>query len=361
MNITSVAAHRLMRRAFRGIAVIALLAAALARPSTGRAQQDYPGIDGDTYTSPTYGYSLSWDSDLYVPTDGSVTNDHDFLELQSDHATLWFEGYRNTWQPSSGFRIAGAAQACVEQTVDQFGAQLGTPTWLDGAPAPTADGSPPFRREAVGSAFTFTATDGTPGTDVYYIECRVLAGGGTMLLLVLTAPNRAFPSEAAAAAAVFASVQDGDGSANTSTTDGGAVEDGNTADSQGDPTNTDQPATTQGNDAPPFASGTYLCYYYAENSAYDMMTPTFWAKIDFSTDGTYVFVSTGSRGSFSYDGASRTLTFTDGPFAGTYTGVYLPPGSRGTNYEQIVLKDFNDPTDPVTTDYGAYQFCHIPA
>jgi hypothetical protein len=52
------------------------------------------GVDANTYESPTFGYTLSWDREWTVDRDESE-GDFDLLKLDSDNSSLWFEGQSN--------------------------------------------------------------------------------------------------------------------------------------------------------------------------------------------------------------------------------------------------------------------------
>lgn len=72
---------------------IALLLALLIPlwPSIAYAQSD-TGVDGDSYTSPTFGYSIEWDEDTWEVDDEFTEEGYDAIVLESDNALLYLEG-----------------------------------------------------------------------------------------------------------------------------------------------------------------------------------------------------------------------------------------------------------------------------
>lgn len=66
------------------------------------------GVIGDGYISPTYGYQLSWDGDVWTVEDESSADDVDALTLSSDLLTLNVTGY------NSG---DGATDTCFDNVV----------------------------------------------------------------------------------------------------------------------------------------------------------------------------------------------------------------------------------------------------
>ena len=69
------------------------------------------GVDGSTYTSPTYGFTLEWDEDDWEPTSDESTPDGDFLSLQSPNSGLSFQAFE-------GFN--GDPTECLEGITDFF-------------------------------------------------------------------------------------------------------------------------------------------------------------------------------------------------------------------------------------------------
>ncbi len=53
------------------------------------------GVDGSSYVSPTYAYSLSWDEDVWTVEDESSEDEVDSLTLESDLLTMYLVGYNS--------------------------------------------------------------------------------------------------------------------------------------------------------------------------------------------------------------------------------------------------------------------------
>lgn len=64
-----------------------------ASPSDSGGSGGSGGVDGNQYESPTYGYGLEWDEDVWTVEDESSDDDIDQLELSSDTMTAYVYGY----------------------------------------------------------------------------------------------------------------------------------------------------------------------------------------------------------------------------------------------------------------------------
>ncbi len=106
----------------------------------------------------------------------------------------------------------------------------------------------------------------------------------------------------------------------------------------------------------PFPLTSYDCYTYGPPPD----PPTLAESLTFVESGTYTAGEDGDEGSYIYTPASRTIEFLDGPFAGVYTGVYVPQGTRSQEYAFIALKNPDDPADPAANLTGAYILCPVP-
>src|SRR4051812_40204337 len=78
---------------FVRLGTICLLASLLFSPIGRVAAQDEstPAVDGNTYTSPTFGFTLSWDDTLWGVTDEHTADGNDSLTLESDSSILYAE------------------------------------------------------------------------------------------------------------------------------------------------------------------------------------------------------------------------------------------------------------------------------
>lgn len=132
-----------------------------------RARRDDPahGVAGTSYTSPTFGYSLTWDA-AWSEAEASAESGFDTLDLSSDGASVSF------WARTSA---DASPEPCLAERVASSRNLTGVRDFgpkRDASRQPIAgvDGSRAF---AV-YTYTFAAGDGTPASYVQHVECRVL-------------------------------------------------------------------------------------------------------------------------------------------------------------------------------------------
>ena len=106
------AASRWRLAGVRGAAVAAMLGASIAGLAPRAAAQD--NVDGNVYTSPTYGYELEWDEDVWE-VDEETSNRRDSLVLIETDASTWIAlaTGRTTWSEATH---AGLVSASGERT-----------------------------------------------------------------------------------------------------------------------------------------------------------------------------------------------------------------------------------------------------
>ena len=152
-------------------AVFALLAALVLNLVSGPAQvnaqadQDESGVDGNTYVSPTFGYSLEWDRTWDVE-DETVEDDYNMLRLGDGNSLLFFEGYNFPTEPAE----------CVETVI-------GTLDDLDGLTDLSFEAIDPPVDDSAASEGTFILAD-EDGEEVDYsgyVECRLINDGEVTL------------------------------------------------------------------------------------------------------------------------------------------------------------------------------------
>src|SRR6187200_2343159 len=74
--------------------MLAILIVAIALPLGGSAlAQDQSGVNGNTYTAPTFGYTLSWDDEVWEVTDDYSEDGYDGISLASDESLLYIESF----------------------------------------------------------------------------------------------------------------------------------------------------------------------------------------------------------------------------------------------------------------------------
>ncbi|HEX5499970.1 MAG TPA: hypothetical protein VFX03_12120, partial [Thermomicrobiales bacterium] len=183
----------------RLVSVLPLLIALLVGGWAPTAAQ----IQGSAYTSPTYGYSVSWNPQIWTadPTATLAAAGPDALDrllLYNNNGTLYIEGSR---------RYGGDPNACVAGEAQALGSESGVSGF---APLKGSNGQP-IAGAQNGAAFAaFTATLTTPnGTNVDvgdYIECRTLVAGESVIVSTVVAPIDQLPQQVQMARPVIDSI-----------------------------------------------------------------------------------------------------------------------------------------------------------
>jgi hypothetical protein len=151
------------------------------------------GVDGNTYESPTYGYILEWDEDLWTVDEertASETRDVLFLEYV-DGGFLIVEGYEG---------YDGDADDCLEGSSDEI---LDTDNVANVEPLENEEGEV-LEGESDGvvfAAYSFELGD-TPA--IAYFDCQTLVEDEAVLAFSFVAPE----SEAADATDAFVDIQE---------------------------------------------------------------------------------------------------------------------------------------------------------
>ena len=156
-------------------------------PEAATPQASNEGIEGDTYTSPTYGYRLTWDANIWEAESRVGADGYNELRLESPSVSLAI------W---SGPFYNGDPAACLEGESDHFATD--DPSVSDWEPAEDANGEPIGGETAVAAYGVFTLTYSDPETEdaepvelVDYIECRSLVEGESVLVIfATTTPER---------------------------------------------------------------------------------------------------------------------------------------------------------------------------
>ncbi|MEA2594321.1 MAG: hypothetical protein QOF01_790 [Thermomicrobiales bacterium] len=143
------------------------------------------GVQGSTYRSPTYGYSVSWDDTWTVAAETSADGS-DLLQLNNGVSDVYFQSYGN---------YTGDPAACVASIAEQFPTR---PGWSNVEPMRTAGGDPIAGGETTRAyaVYTFSYTVDAATTDyVEYLECRALVPGQSVLVVTQIAPRDAYPEQ----------------------------------------------------------------------------------------------------------------------------------------------------------------------
>jgi len=163
--------YRFGRRAF-ALVVLALLVPSLGHVSA--QTDDVSAVDGNTYTSPTFAYTVSWDDQVWAATDELSENGYDSLSLESAGSTLSVESF-SFYQ--------GNPQACLAGER----ARIATDEGLDDlSPLFDADG---VVSEAFGDdwAQAFYGLPVSGGGDelagVVFLECRTIVPNSVVMII----------------------------------------------------------------------------------------------------------------------------------------------------------------------------------
>ena len=178
-------------------AVVAVQALLVARATAGAQEQQSAGVDGYSYTSPSFGYGLTWPAAWEVRDEASGDG-ADALYLATGGGALAIVGTR---------QFGADANACLAAFAAEFAAAEGIADLAqveDGPTRPIAGG--------VGVVFsTYAGTTSVPasqgdGTGVaegevrtpatVYVECRPLASGDSVLAIAIAAPDNVYDAVA---------------------------------------------------------------------------------------------------------------------------------------------------------------------
>jgi len=170
-------------RGIRGLALMFAAVAALIAPALNSAfasplvQNDTTGnstsaVEGNSYTSPSFGYTISWGHEWSV-TDEQNDADYNKLVVNNGDTSVYFEGVKDS----------GTLDDCVSTLVDNLSSTKGASkvAQLEDANGPIG-GSEDSRSWTV-YGFTFTDTDGTKGDYAEYIDCRPISSGESILVI----------------------------------------------------------------------------------------------------------------------------------------------------------------------------------
>jgi hypothetical protein len=180
---------------WRAIALAALLLAAIGLSASAQSQEPKPkiaptasapasasaaaspaaksGVHGNAYTSPTFGYTLSWDPSIWAVKAERLIEGYDGLELGSDRSNVFVEGMND---------YGGDVAACLADARQQIASRQGVGPISDfqgpGRPIPDTNGAKSF---LVGYVAKFP--DGSSQTIVEYVQCRTIVPGAAVLEL----------------------------------------------------------------------------------------------------------------------------------------------------------------------------------
>jgi predicted metalloprotease len=145
------------------------------------------GVEGNSYRSPDFGYTLTWD-DTWQVADESIEPGYNMLRLDNGVSGVYLEGYV----------VDADAQSCLNQQVDSLRSTSGV---SDVAQAQGSDGSPMGGGDASDAwavyDFTYTGTDGKPNQLSGFFECVVLSPGASVLVITQIVPADSYNDQIA--------------------------------------------------------------------------------------------------------------------------------------------------------------------
>jgi predicted metalloprotease len=142
------------------------------------------GVSGNSYTSPTYGYSLTWDTPWEVS--GELSEDGlDQLQLTNGVSTVYFEGFEYT----------GNEASCLADAVVLLQNESGVSDYAQ-AQSETGplEGEDTFGTWAVYD-LTYTADDGTATPLTEFVICQSIVPGESMLQITQIVGTDAYNDE----------------------------------------------------------------------------------------------------------------------------------------------------------------------
>lgn len=141
---------------------------------TDEPASDGENVDGNTYTSPTFGYRLEWDDEAW-----DVEDEGQDLYAEGRDTIQLFETDRTSYLIVEGFEgYDGDPDACLEGSVDEVGGEDLEP--LEDEDGEVIAGAEDGRAFA---AYSFTTpTDDEVSERVAYVECQTLDEGESVVV-----------------------------------------------------------------------------------------------------------------------------------------------------------------------------------
>ena len=171
-------------------------------------------VDGNSYTSPTFGYSVAWDSNWTV-TNEVDDSDYNQLSLTNDISTVYFEGIVN----DSDLKSCIDAMVGVLEGID--GVSNVQPLENDEGPIAGSESDQEW------AIFTLSLESDSDTFELaYYIDCRPIVEGESLLVISMETALDDLESQADALDELLAGVAI-DGSTGSSGDDGNNVPDDN--------------------------------------------------------------------------------------------------------------------------------------
>lgn len=212
------------RRTFAVGAVFAMLLTMLggAGQASAATTKTASNVSGNTYTSPHYGYSISWDS-TWTVSDESASAGYDMVALDNGTSTVYLEGVDST----------GSTDDCVTQVVNALKKGTGVTNvhLLKTEAGADVAGSSATRSYAV-YEFDYAGKNGSVTYDEY-IDCRPVVDGQSMLAITQLVTSDKFLSQVDPLLKLLGNLQISGGGVSTGNSTGNSSNSGNASNSSG--------------------------------------------------------------------------------------------------------------------------------
>lgn len=156
-----------------------------ATPPAGDDGDDTPsgtGVQGNGYTSPDFGYRLTWDEQVWTVEDELVLDGYNGLQLGTEISIFYLEGYE-------GF--GGDPEECLSDAVNEIALRENV-AGLESVNRPL-----PVEDSANAALFLYTLTfeDGGAVDVLEYVECRSLIEDRAVLEITFQTAEQAYDAE----------------------------------------------------------------------------------------------------------------------------------------------------------------------
>lgn len=172
-----------MERAVRVLFVLTLAGVLLGGIGSSAHAQEQDGVNGSTYTSPVYGYSVSWDDQTWSVTETFSEGGYDLLHLVSESVDIYVEG-------DTGF--ASDLDECIGASIDFYANEDGVSS------VEPIDGSEFAEDGFAGVSVAIAAEDDQGAYELTAIfVCVAVEEGAFATLTAIGAPDDVADAEAA--------------------------------------------------------------------------------------------------------------------------------------------------------------------
>ncbi len=178
-----------------------LLSSVLVPSGRAFAQDDeFVGVDGNTWTSPTFDFSLEWDDEIWTVIDAFSEDEYDSISLESAGANVYVDGV---------YFYQGDPESCLEG--ERVG--IANDSDLDDLDTLTDDDGNPLEEIGDGWAYGIYELPDASGdalNSIVYLECRNLIPDSAVLILTAFMDPDDLDAQFEAIAPVFDSIESSD-------------------------------------------------------------------------------------------------------------------------------------------------------